>query len=219
VPLVTTAQAASTLCVTPKTVYEWHKYGCPKIPIGSGAYCYDLDELKAWVEINGYGTGRPGPRKAWDKMRARAAGAEGTNPYKTKDGKFVATGEHYYDVGKTKEQEAAAEGLTVEQLDKLKQDTMATKLRKEGLMADKYQHQLDLLRGQVVDKGEVQRERLQRIMSVKAKLLSMPGKMANRLAGRTIRDIQVELEREVREILAEFARGEEEEEEEAQESA
>lgn len=59
--------------------------------------------------------------------------------------------------------------------------------------------------GQLVPVDEVERGRIQRIAIVKTGLLSLPGKLAARLANREAPEIQAEIEREVIGLLAQFA--------------
>lgn len=59
--------------------------------------------------------------------------------------------------------------------------------------------------GELHDRGECERGRLERIAAVKAGLLALPGKLAARLENREAAEIQRELDREVRHLLAQFA--------------
>lgn len=79
------------------------------------------------------------------------------------------------------------------------------RLRKELALAAKHEHQVAVARGATISLGAYQQESLAKIAAVKAGLLALPGKVASRLVGLSAREIQVEMEREVRDLLAEFA--------------
>lgn len=59
--------------------------------------------------------------------------------------------------------------------------------------------------GELHDRGECERGRLERIATVKAGLLALPGKLATRLENREAPEIQREIDREVRHLLSQFA--------------
>ena len=60
-------------------------------------------------------------------------------------------------------------------------------------------------RGELLDARDVETGRLERIALVRQGLLSMPGKLAPRLVGREVAEIQREIEREVSAMLDQFA--------------
>jgi hypothetical protein len=80
------------------------------------------------------------------------------------------------------------------------------KLRKELVLAERHEHALQRLKGEVVSTVSVQEAHLKRVQLVKAGLLALPGKVAARCAHRSSHEVQAELELEVHALLAEFAR-------------
>lgn len=92
------------------------------------------------------------------------------------------------------------------ELAKIKQDLAATKLRKETVLCEKHEHLLDLAKGRVLKRDEVEAGMTARVAAVKAALMALPGKLAQRLAMRNAVDVQVELEAEVRAVLEGFAK-------------
>lgn len=81
------------------------------------------------------------------------------------------------------------------------------KLRKEQALASRHEHNLAVAKGDYMLAEQVQQERLERILSVKAQLLALPGKLAMRLAHRSSEDIYNELRTEVHNLLLDFAGG------------
>jgi phage terminase Nu1 subunit (DNA packaging protein) len=88
----------------------------------------------------------------------------------------------------------------------LKDQLAEAKIQKERLLAERHKLSLDIAKRAVLPVAEVMEGRLQRIAVVKAGLLSLPGKLAQRLAMRSAGEVQVELEREIHQLLAEFAK-------------
>lgn len=80
------------------------------------------------------------------------------------------------------------------------------KLRRELATAEKQETAVSKMKGELVPRDAVIKERLERITIVRAQLLAGPGKLATRLVGRDAREIQQELETWVHEVLTEFAR-------------
>ncbi len=59
--------------------------------------------------------------------------------------------------------------------------------------------------GELHDRAECERGRLQRIATVRSGLLALPGKLSARLAGREPHEIDAEVTREVTHLLAQFS--------------
>lgn len=92
--------------------------------------------------------------------------------------------------------------------DEMKQAKELATVRKAKALAEKYELQLEIMAGNLVDKTKVQQDQIERVVIVRARLLGMVGKLAPRLAHRTAEEVQDELEAEVRDILTEFSRKE-----------
>ena len=89
--------------------------------------------------------------------------------------------------------------------EELKLEIAEAKLRKENLLAERHKFALDVAKKAVVSVQEVNDGRLRRVMAVKAGLLALPGKLAQRLALRPAPEVQAELEREVHQLLEAFS--------------
>lgn len=87
-----------------------------------------------------------------------------------------------------------------------KLELLQVKLRKELVLAERHEHALKRLKGEVVSTSSVQEAHLKRVQVVKAGLMSLPGKVAARCAHRSAHEVQAELELEVHALLTEFAR-------------
>lgn len=126
----------------------------------------------------------------------------------------MAGGDYFYNLEKVQTW-ALANGVTFRQgrpatsddpeLAVVKQKLAEAKLAKELVLTEKHRHLLDLAKGQVLKKAEVEDGRLQRVATVKAALLALPGKMSQRLAHREPLEIQRDLEAEVLAMLKAFA--------------
>lgn len=126
----------------------------------------------------------------------------------------MAGGETYYDLEKVRTW-MQVNGITGKQgrpataddpeLAETKKKLLEAKLAKEQVLTKKHEHLLDLATGRVLRKDEVENGRLNRIATVKAGLLALPGKMAARLAHRDALDVQRELAAEVLALLRAFA--------------
>lgn len=81
------------------------------------------------------------------------------------------------------------------------------KIRKELALAARHEHNLELLRREVIPASEVREGNLRRIAEVRANLLALPGKLAGSLVGLSEREVYARLDEEVRAMLARFARG------------
>lgn len=88
---------------------------------------------------------------------------------------------------------------------KIREATAAVNLRLKRLDAQRKERIERTAMGLLIPVDEVERGRLQRIAAVKAGLLSLPGKLAPRIANRDATEIQAEIEREVYSLLREFA--------------
>lgn len=62
--------------------------------------------------------------------------------------------------------------------------------------------------GQLVEIEEVERGRVQRIMAVKKALLSLPRRLAPQVAGLDVRQAEAVIDKRIREIINDFAKGE-----------
>lgn len=93
-----------------------------------------------------------------------------------------------------------------EVVDEKKLELLDVKLRKEKVLAERHEHALLRLKGEVVSTVSVQEAHLKRVQIVKAALLALPGKVAARCAHRSSHEVQAELELEVYAMLAEFAK-------------
>lgn len=87
-----------------------------------------------------------------------------------------------------------------------KQKLLDAKVRKETVLAERHEHALARLKGEVVSFSSVQESHLRRVQVVKAGLMSLPGKVASRCANRPAHEVQAELEAEVHALLTEFSR-------------
>lgn len=97
---------------------------------------------------------------------------------------------------------ASADGV----VDEKKLELLEVKLRKEKVLAERHEHALQRLKGEVVSASSVQEAHLKRLQIVKAGLLALPGKVASRCAHRSAHEVQAELELEVHALLAEYAK-------------
>jgi len=93
------------------------------------------------------------------------------------------------------------------ELDETKRKLLEARLKKEEALAAKHNHQLAVAQGKVFAKDEIIEGQLKRIATVKAGLLALPGKLAQRLAHREALDIQRELHEEVLALLDSFSKG------------
>ena len=83
--------------------------------------------------------------------------------------------------------------------------------RHRQLKAKQEEIHLDVLRGKLLPAAQVERDRLQRIVIVKTRLLALPSQIAPALVGLEPLQIQNLLDTRLREIIAEFAAEPEEE--------
>lgn len=79
-------------------------------------------------------------------------------------------------------------------------------LRKLVAQAERVEHDLAEKRGQVLPRAEVETGRLARIAFVRAGLLALPARLAQRCAGRDAVEVEREADEEVRKLLEGFSR-------------
>lgn len=89
----------------------------------------------------------------------------------------------------------------------VKERLALAELRKKLAQAERAEMDLAARKGKLLDAGEVEQGRLARIAIAKATLLSLPARVAPVLEGRGAREIEAELDAEMRRVLEEFSRG------------
>jgi len=89
--------------------------------------------------------------------------------------------------------------------DALRKLSAVAAARKELADAAKRELEVAQRRGDLLERAEVERGRVQRILVVKQGLTALPAKLAARLVGRTQEEIQAELDAEVDTLLRAFA--------------
>ncbi|MBX3467172.1 MAG: helix-turn-helix domain-containing protein [Planctomycetes bacterium] len=90
-------------------------------------------------------------------------------------------------------------------LSKIAKLTKVVHLEIKRLEAAKRKRVERIAEGELHDRVDCERATLAKIAAVRTGLLSLPGKLSARLAGREAPDVQRELEREVAHLLAQFA--------------
>lgn len=194
-PRLSKAELAERLGVQTFTLDRWCREGCPYLhPAGGkrGPREFLLSRVKAWMSALGR-TGAMGRPKDTD----RAAGLEAVNSAPAPS--HAGTGAE----GAT----APAPAPGAARPASLEEQLLRAKLRKETALAAKNELEYERARGALVPLEDVQKERLQRIAVVKARLLATPGKLAQRCAGKDAREVERQLKDEMTAILAEFAGG------------
>lgn len=176
------AQLLKRLHVTSACLARWRKLGCPVFVLGRGSRYYVEDEVRAWMREMRLDGDYPGADTAGKEHRERLLAG------------FQAELEE-------------AEGDVMAERRVIKKHLEQARLKKELALAQKHEIELRRREGELLEREEVERSRLERVLACKANLLALPGKLAPRLAGRTTVDIHTELELEIRTVLEEFARG------------
>lgn len=97
-------------------------------------------------------------------------------------------------------QQAATTDIT-----KINKLTRVVSLEIKRLEAARRKRLERIAEGELHDRVDCERGRLQRIATVRAGLLALPGKLAARLVGREPHEIEAEITREVHHLLAQFA--------------
>ena len=157
-PWISSKVCAAALDVTPKTLRNYAKQGCPHEK-RKGSYVFQELAVKAWMKEKGY-TGETG----WPKGNKQTGTLASGEPIDPKERKLFW-------------------------------DAKAARVRAMKL------------EGTVLDADEVRTANMRKISAVKQGLLSLPSRVAGRLAHRNQREIEVELTDEVRLLLTEFAEG------------
>lgn len=88
-------------------------------------------------------------------------------------------------------------------------DPEQERARKDSLMADKIELEVQLKRGELVDAKEIETEFTNLVLEVKNKVMALPSRLAPRLELETeAREIEQIIDKEVRDALSALARGE-----------
>jgi len=85
-------------------------------------------------------------------------------------------------------------------------DLQAAKLRKENAMARKYELENARTEGELLDRGEVEQQRVQRVVALRGGLLTLPASLAPALEGRSAAEIEAAIEAAVERLLTQFAK-------------
>jgi phage terminase Nu1 subunit (DNA packaging protein) len=83
----------------------------------------------------------------------------------------------------------------------------AARIRKENALADRYELDVAVRRGELLERVDVERMNVQKVAALRNALLSLPASLSPSLEGCSGAEIQDELERAVLGLLEQFARG------------
>ena len=187
---VSTKKIAAIAGVSGPTIRSWRLKGLPHERDSRGRLWFDPVAVREWLEEHGRGSkpGTPGLG-----LRIRREQADKRNGVKS-----------LRDAPGLKAAPAPTPVVTAE-------DLAAARLRKELALAEKHEIQIAKLKAELLDAGDVERDRVRRVQVVKARLLQLPMTAAPLCAGRDEAEIQRIIEVEVRQLLEDFARGERDE--------
>lgn len=172
---LTIDQMADVIGVTRQAVGRYVSAGCPHQGIGKKGDPYTFDRDEVIAWLEQ--TGRDG---------IHGAATPGATPRTTTDTPTTQT-TPTIDVAKINKLTRLV-GLEIKRLE------VARRKRLERIAE-----------GELHDRVDCERGRLQRIATVRAGLLSLPSRLAARLVGREAHEIEAEIAREVHHLLAQFA--------------
>lgn len=188
--LVAQSDLAAKLGVSRQELWRWRKLGAPGFEL-AGEVRYEEDKLCAWLRAN---------YKRLPKKIQQILVDQGILPV---DDLPSASQPNVSVGGETPEEIVKA----VVDTEKLKQYHLEARVRKERALASRHEQNLALQRAALVPVEEVRQQNLRKLAVVRAGLLSLPGKLAGRIAHRDVREVHQELDKGVRELLALFASG------------
>lgn len=206
--LVSLSDAAKELGVDRKTLARARKRQPPLPTHGKGprgAEMVRVAEVRAWLEAQGLGqTGRQSA--VVEQLReAQPVAAPGAAPAAPAPDAAKLSAEDLTDLGEVFDGLDGVERALRVRPEAVKKLSAIAAARKELADAQKKELEIAQRRGQLLDAGEVERGRVQRIMVVRQGLLGLPAKLASRLVGRAQEEIQAELDAEVDTLLRQFA--------------
>ena len=180
-------EVCADLGISRPTLTRWCKVGCPHDRDGR-LYLFDLEEVRQWMHAVGYGEGH--------------GGDSSEPPLTPEEGQAAARA--------IQEDTPTLDPLSVENLEEadlreLRHRHLVAKVRKD--VADAMRKELDLQvrRGELLDREEVEQGRLDRVSYARAVLLGGPARLAPDLVGLDVEGIEAQLSEWIDEALRELA--------------
>ena len=164
------------------TITRWRKEGLPVFEVRKRRPMFDLKAVNRWLRSSGK-TGEHGGDRTTPTIAAQGDADERTDE-------------------QIEELLKAGEGLLSKaELEALRVDHLRARIRKEKAMADRHELDVAKRRGELVEKADVELERIKRINYARAVLLGGPGILAGDIVGLGVEEIEGRLGAWVRQAL------------------
>lgn len=194
--LLSISELAAELGVGRATLWRYRKQGLPAAAKKGKRYKYRLRDAIQWMTANGITGQKGGDRQTqvtgWAPPPEQAA----------RKAEIDASLEDL-----NEEDSRTVGELSQEEIEGLRVDHLKARIRKEEAFADKHELEVQKRRGELVERAEVEQERVARVTYARTVLLGGPGILAGDLVGLGVEEIEERLGAWVRQALAHLQGG------------